>query len=92
MENSDFCTLKFMKTCLVAVGFGHFFAQVQKHFPRPKFYTCSTSKPTFVYGESIHPSVPLCFVYHSSGKTGQILFLNVCNITTIIQTRAIIEK
>ena len=32
---------------------------------------------------------PLClnFCYHSLGKTGQVLFLNACKITTIIQTK-----
>ena len=90
IENSDFCALKFMKTCLVAVGFGHFFAQVQgfwKNFAQPKFYTCSISVPTFVYRESTHPSGLNFFVYHSSGKTGQVLFLNACNITTFMQTK-----
>ena len=79
-----------MKTCLVVVGFGHFFAQVQgfwKYFPQPKFYTCGTSVPTFVYRESTHSSVPSFFVYHSLGKTGQVLFLNACNITKFRQAK-----
>ena len=79
-----------MKTRLEEVGFGHFFAQVQsflKKFFRPKFYTCSTSIPNFAYRESTHSSVPLFFVYHSLGNTGKVLFLNVCNITTIMQTK-----
>ena len=28
------------------------------------------------------------FVHHSLGKTGQVLFLNACKITTIIQTKS----
>ena len=77
-----------MKTCLVIIGFGHFFAQVFcKDFCQPKIYTCSTSVPTFIYMESTNPSVPQFFVHHSLGKTGQVLFLNACKITTIIQTK-----
>ena len=31
--------------------------------------------------------MPSIFVYHSLGKTGQVLFLNACNITTFMQTK-----
>ena len=31
--------------------------------------------------------MPHFFVYHSLGKTGQVIFLNACKITTIIQTK-----
>ena len=36
--------------------------------------------------ESTHTCASI-FVYHSLGKTGQVLFLNACEITTIIQTK-----
>ena len=31
--------------------------------------------------------MPEFYVYHSLGKTGQVLFLNAFKITTIIQTK-----
>ena len=31
--------------------------------------------------------MPQLFVYHSLGKTGQVLFLNACNITLFMQTK-----
>ena len=54
IKNCDFCTLKFMKTCLAMVGFWSLF---WKNFPQPKFYTRSTAIPRFVYRESTHLSV-----------------------------------
>ena len=65
------------------VGFWSLF---WKNFPQPKFYTRSTAIPRFVYRESTHLSVSSFFVYHSQGKTGQVIFLNACKITTVIQT------
>ena len=33
--------------------------------------------------------MPQFFVCHSFGKTGQVLFLTACKITTVIQTKGI---
>ena len=47
VAHSDFCILKFMKTCLVTVGFSSLFSPSTRVFfknvPQPKFYICSTS-------------------------------------------------
>ena len=82
-----------MKTCLVTIGFGHLFCPAAKFFVKIfaslKFTLAAHLYLLLFIGSQPTPltdSVSQSFVYHSLGKTEQVLFLNACKIT-IIQTR-----